>query len=645
MCGILGIINKNNKKINNQILFRMMDSITYRGPDDSGFVFFKHDSYQLLNRNNIVNINFELLLAHNRLSIIDVSKDGHQPFTTPDLQNRYWIVFNGEIYNYIELRKELIKKGYKFFTQTDTEVALKAYVEWGHLAQNKFNGMWAIIIYDIVTKDIWISRDRLGKKPLYYYEDQNYLIFSSEIKQMLPLVKLEINELETKAILLTNYKGNLKETSFKNVYRFPYSHSLKLNKNYINYNFIRYWALTYNKSIVYNRIEKKQLDIYTEKFSDIFSDSIKLRLRSDVPLGITLSGGIDSNTILYTINKIINRKEIINCFSSVFDNPDLANIDELSLINESLTKINNSKQYLVKTNYTDLEEFINIYRRKTWVYDSPIPSIGFSGYSVYKKIQETGVKVIIEGQGADELLAGYCKYWANFFQVFKMYKILELGKYFNTQLNTSKLKYLFKGLFSNTIFSKYSFEYIFKLIIKNKAKKINLGFSEELFEYLLYRNGIDKYMQIKEYNLNDALIDSLYDSLSYLLYTGDRDSMMFSVESRLPYLDYRLIEFIINLPENYKIHNGYTKYISRVTFQKNLPNSILWNKNKLGYPDATEYYINNNIELRKLVINILKKYNDNIDYENLILKNFRSVEHLLSDLFFKEQFFGEKLEF
>ena len=276
MCGILGIINKYNKKIDSNIVKTMMSNIDYRGPDDNGFVSFTNNDIQHINIKERKELTFDLLLAHNRLSIIDTTSDGHQPFTANDLNNKYWIVFNGEIYNYIEIRDELIKKGYKFYTKTDTEVVLKAYIEWGDEAQNKFNGMWAIIIYNTQSQDIWVSRDRLGKKPLYYYENSDYLIFSSEIKQILPLVDLQENKLETQAIMLTNYRGHLKETSFQNVYRFPSSHSLKFNKDSIKYDFIKYWELTYDKNTVYDQVDNQKLATYSEEFYNIFYDLAKM---------------------------------------------------------------------------------------------------------------------------------------------------------------------------------------------------------------------------------------------------------------------------------------------------------------------------------------------------------------------------------
>ncbi|UEB50858.1 MULTISPECIES: asparagine synthase (glutamine-hydrolyzing) [Campylobacter] len=643
MCGIVGIINKNKKPVKKYILFKTIECIRYRGPDDSSLVAFLDNKFTYLDSvSQDAEVKFDFFMGHARLSILDLSSKGRQPFTANDLNDRYWIVFNGEIYNYIELRQQLIDLGFEFYTDTDTEVVLKAYIKWGEAVWSMLNGMWSIVIYDIKTKNIVISRDRIGEKPLYYFEDNNFIIFSSEIKQMLPVVDLTENTLETHAILLNDSSGYTKYTSFNNVFKFPSSHFIETNIYDFKFDFKRYWELGYDHEHVYDRVDNKKLMEYSHEFYDILYDAVKIRLRSDVDVSITLSGGLDSNTIYHIMKELLGGTKPINVFSSVFDDKNLSDIDESKDIQEALKNTNFNYNPII-TDYNDLDLFLSVYREKTWAYDAPVPSIGFSGYSVYKRIKESNIKVVLEGQGADELLSGYTDNWFNFFRVFKFYKILEAQRYVSGDIK--KLKTILKGVLSNSILSNFTFETLYKKILKKHTDMFNIELSNELFEYMLYRNNFERrYRANQEYNLNDAIIYSLQDGLPYLLYTGDRDSMMFSVESRLPYLDFRLLEFVVNLPENYKMHNGFTKFISRYSFIGKIPDKILWNKKKLPYPDASYYYASTNKELNKFIISILQNYDSKMNYGQIIKNDYKSVEKILSYIFFKEQFFNERVD-
>ncbi len=290
MCGICGIYNRNTeKKINESTLKKMAKTISHRGPDDEGFY-----------------IGENIGLGHRRLSIIDFSKAGHQPMQNED--ENLWIVYNGEIYNFLELRKELEKFGHRFKSNTDTEVILHAFEEWGIDCQNKFNGMWAFAIWDEKKKQLFCSRDRFGIKPFYYYIGNNVFAFASEIKALLccPFIKKEPNDKAIYDYLTIGASSHNAETFFKSIKQLEPGHYLILDKNGLKIE--KYYQLPFNSE--FGTFEEKKSQAFAQKFIELLEDSVRLRHRSDTQVGSCLSGGLDSSTIVCLADRLIEKNEI-----------------------------------------------------------------------------------------------------------------------------------------------------------------------------------------------------------------------------------------------------------------------------------------------------------------------------------------------
>ena len=400
MCGITGIIYFKPKDCKKFVktLKNMTDILNHRGPDDSGFFIANSSSRKFSNSLNRVSGNFDVAFGHRRLSILDLSKKGKQPMSNRN--KNLWIIFNGEIYNYLELREELKLKGYKFKTGTDTEVILAAYQEWGTNCFNRFNGMWAIALYDVKNKKVIFSRDRFGVKPFYYFMDKEKIIFGSEIKSILayPNLNVKPNYKVIYDYLKTGLLDHTNETFFDGIKKLSGSSyaivdfkSMKISK---------YWQLK-TRGILGEPIKS---------FRDLFTDSINLRLRSDVPVGTCLSGGIDSSSVVCVFNNLLykfkdknSRRGLQKTFSACFNNKD---IDERKYIEECLSKTNAEKNYVFpdsKGLWKDLNDLI-------YVQEEPFGSTSiYSQYNVMR-LANKKVKVLLDGQGSDELLAGYIPY-------------------------------------------------------------------------------------------------------------------------------------------------------------------------------------------------------------------------------------------
>ena len=517
MCGINGITFRDEK-----IIKLMNNTLKHRGPDALEYKLFP-----------------ELSLGHARLSIIDLTTAGNQPMT----KLGYTIVFNGEIYNYLELKEELITKGYKFTTKTDTEVILAAYDLWGKNCLNKFNGMWAFAIYNDKEKELFLSRDRFGVKPLYYSINNKNLAFSSEIK---PLLKIGISRKPNEKIIASYLQCGLidynDETFFKNIYTLEPGHYAIWNFTNKKLTIKQYYELKNNK------IEISETKA-TNEIKEILENSIKLRFRSDVEVGCCLSGGLDSSTIVGVSDKLFHNSKL-KTFSAVFPGSKINEERYIDLV----TKEKKVKNFKTKPKNTDLLKDID---DLVYCQEEPFGSTSiYAQYRVMKLVKETGVKVLLDGQGADELFIGYHSYFNSYIQ-----QLLKDKKYAEIVTSTLFWKYLLFYLKSNP-------RKIFNKIIKYKKSKIyNLDYPK---------------IEIPKYIDNYALL-AMKTSLRSLLKWEDKDSMRFSIESRVPFLDYRLVEFAFSLPYSYKIKNFQTKYIFRKAINEYIPKEIIERKDKIGF--------------------------------------------------------------
>ncbi len=577
MCGISGIINKNNKSVEELLIHQITDIIAHRGPDSSGSYLYKNIAF-----------------GHRRLSILDLSSSGHQPMKYLD---DLVITYNGEIYNFIEIREELIQKGYIFDSNSDTEVILKAYHCWGKTCVNYFNGMWSFSILDIKQKIIFCSRDRFGVKPFYYIENNDLFAFGSEISQLLTFLPNKIlNKKVALDYLISGIEECSNETFFKDIYLLKGGHNLVFDLQTNSYEIERYYNLKLSDQ------KNTSVDDYIQELKR----SIRLRLRSDVKIGTCLSGGIDSSTISSFASKLYqnsNEKFIaIHAKSSEYktDESEFAKI---------VSKIANINLNFVEPSYSDFKSnILSIIK----IQQEPFGSLSIiMQYFVFKKAKELGCIVMLDGQGGDETLLGYERYYPAIVKskkgISKLKALLQSSK--NSRLSLlDTIKYQY-------YFSNYKLR-LKRLKFKNsfyKSEILNNYESEEL------RIISESYKDISILQKNE--IES--SQLPHLLKYEDRNSMANSIESRLPFLDYKLVELSLNTNNSLKIKDGWTKFILRKAAETILPKEIVWRKNKLGFnaPEKTwtkefENEMINEIQQSEILNNFIhfkKLYFKNLD--------------------------------
>ena len=549
MCGIAGYISK--KIVEKSPLKKMADAIVHRGPDGEGYYYAE-----------------DFALGHRRLAIIDLSDAGAQPMQYLD---RYVITFNGEVYNHQELRKELEDKGYVFNSDSDTEVVLASYDCWGVECLNKFNGMWAFVLYDKNERNFFISRDRFGKKPLYYTQTEDHFVFCSEVKGIYAsgLVDKAPNAVYLKKYLENGPNEYEAETAFNNIYRFPLAHYFLGTKDELLNQpvFIRFWELRTNVST--ERFCPKKAKVYAQQYYDLLEDSVKLRLRADVKVGSALSGGLDSSSIVYLVNKQLKKQgkeELQETFSSVYKSDGTQDCDESGYI-DLLAKNLNVNTNQIEPNENDV---IAELEKVIWFMENPPESTCMSGWHTFKKVKESSIAVTLDGQGADEQLAGYLPYIASY-------------------LTSISLIDLYKEFF-----------HFFK--VPGARKTLVLGFLMGNFKFIFGRKAYQAiFRKIKGRDapglLNEELKLSIEKGLVTLIHYSDHVSMGHSVESRMPFMDYRLVEFLSQVPACYKMHNGWTKYLARLAFDKKLPDEICWRKDKMGWPIPETYWFQGNLKV------------------------------------------------
>ncbi|RKY41285.1 MAG: asparagine synthase (glutamine-hydrolyzing), partial [Candidatus Omnitrophota bacterium] len=551
MCGLAGIVDLNRQKVRKEDLEKMIMLIKHRGPDDEGYF-----------------IDENVGLGHCRLSIIDLSLRGHQPMINKE--GRFIIVYNGEIYNYLEIRKELKDIGYRFISDTDTEVVLYAYQEWGKTCLEKFNGMWALAIYDRQKRELFCARDRFGIKPFYYYFDGKLFAFSSEIKSLLKLnLSNKPNDKVIYDFLKFGMADHTEDTFFKGVKRLLPAYWLIVNLEEAKIEKGKYWNLKIcNGTQILRGNDKK----YAQKFLDLFVDSVRLRLRSDVPVGSCLSGGLDSSAIVCVINNLLKGKERFavgsrqRAFSACFNNRRL---DERKYIQEVIRQTKADSNYI----FPELTGLKKELEKLVWHQEEPFGGISiYAQWKVFSLAKTKGVKVLLDGQGGDENLCGYRKFY-----MFFLRKLLEDKKY---------LLFVREAL---SFFS--SWEILSTLFIKNGLRYLPLYsrlFNVDSFFKDSFIKKWREELSHLDFGYNSSLHERLKEdiekwSLPVLLRYEDRNSMAHSLETRLPFLDYRLVEFIASLPFSQKMRGGKSKFVVRKALRGILPEKIRLRKSKLGF--------------------------------------------------------------
>lgn len=544
MCGITGIIVKQGVPIADE-LKRRNNLIAHRGPDGEGFY-------------NDGQVGF----GHRRLAIIDLSNDGHQPMI---YQDRLVITFNGEIYNYIEIREELKNEGFVFKSLSDTEVILAAYDKWGEGCVERFNGMWAFAIHDKKKNLVFCSRDRFGVKPFYYKLEKGQFSFGSEIKQLLELNNKNKAHKDLIAhYLFTGMHDFDDRTFFKDIHKLPPSHNLIFNVETHEFQLKQYFDLNSFKSDDYS-------------YPDLLESSINLRLRSDVKVGTCLSGGLDSSTIAAIAAKNYN-KNSDQKFNAIHARSIEKETDE-SYFAEKVAQAADLELNVIMPSPNDFKSIVN---EVVYTQEEPFgsPSIYFQ-YFVMKKAKELGCKVMLDGQGGDETLLGYERYYAPAYMSYlkdegliEFIKELSLSNKNNSKMSFINIAKYIAGTYLIGIRQKYA-------RFKNpwfKRTAIPLSFPyQELIKTSAFE--ISRMQEVEIFKTN----------LQALLRYEDKNSMRHGIEARLPFLDYRCVTKAIKLPLREKISQGWTKFILRKTCEKYLPSEVAWRKSKLGFnaPDRS----------------------------------------------------------
>lgn len=613
MCGIAGIIKKNNDKVNREEIQMMNDAMSHRGPDAEGI--YTDDT-----------VGF----GHRRLSIVDLSEGGRQPMFSHD--KKYLLVFNGEIYNYIELKECLRKKGAEFVTETDTEVIMEAYRFWGVNCTKKFNGMWSFALYDMQKREIFFSRDRFGVKPLYIFESEEEFIFASEIKCITAIrPEQKMADITQIARYLAGYQEDMDEhTFYQNIRNFRPSHGMLYHLDTNTQDDQKYWEI----NVPAFKRKWKYKNPYT-KFLELLEDSIKIRLRADVEVGASLSGGLDSSTIVGIVSKKFHKK--IHTFSSIYKDKSCNEKEYIDCMNQYAGTIPHSI-------YPDrTENIIQDMQRMLYYHDGPCFSASpYSGYCVYRGVGNH-VKVMLDGQGADELFGGYL-----FFYKAKLKEMLS----HNNRLSKIRAAYLLSSiwrvypeiarsladeLLRETSWMKEWRRFIKKIRGEGQTKqRTRLKYRKKFTEIDLKIKSQDNCSITNELD-KDLNLQLQYRLLPRILHDVDRNSMARSLEVRLPFLDYRLVEFSYTLSDEDKIRGSYTKYIMRKSCRKYLPSKICNRRNKMGFPAPFDRWLRD-----ERFRDEIKKYLDAFKDRNIV--DARSLErcyqeHLSGKVNWEEQLF------
>lgn len=565
MCGIAGIITTNQQLVSTERLKAMTDSIAHRGPDGEGFW---------------INDNKTVGFGHRRLAIIDLSEAAKQPMSLSKGEGeipRYTITYNGEIYNYIELKEELLKKGYQFRTQSDTEVILAAYDCWKEECLQQFDGMFAFAIWDEQEQTVFAARDRFGEKPFYYFFDGEQFVFASEMKALWAAgIKKEIDH-----GMLLNYIGlgwvknpvDLSQTFYKNITCLSQSHYLKLSLKDGKNEIIQYWDLDKETISAISEAEA------VEQFQSLFSTSIKRRLRSDVEVGTSLSGGLDSSSIAATISQLTTYNKQLKTFTASFPGFEKDETVYAKQVADQFQLQHFTVTPTAETLLNDLQKLI--YHQEEPFQSSSI----YAQYKVYELAQQHQVKVILDGQGADELLAGYYKYIHWFLQEKTKSRTLNAER---NELLQNKIP--FEWSWKNKFAAR--FPEIAAVQLESKAYKeikFHAGIDAAYFKEHIKKQTVFKPIVRK---LNDLLYyNTMQFGLEELLRYADRNSMAHGREVRLPFLNHELVQFVFSLPSHYKIHNGFTKYILRESMKQVLPSSIVYRTDKVGYEPPQQQWM------------------------------------------------------
>lgn len=566
MCGIAGIFSfRNDEGVSPALIKKMTDTIQHRGPDGEGIF-----------------VSGQIGLGHRRLAIIDLSENGRQPMASPDGTTQ--IVFNGEIYNFRELRSELEAKGHRFHTESDTEVILHAYQAYGADCVTHFNGMFAFALWDERRKSLLLARDRFGIKPLYIYRNANRLLFASEIKALLAVMETRPKPHQRLVydFLTVGALDHTDDTFFEGIQKVPPAQYFLIDGSG-NEKRKKYWDFEVNNEVA--QLTDEVVGEKADTFFELFTDAVRSHLISDVPVGSCLSGGLDSSAVVSVIKRLIeiDAAKAVGArqqtFSACYQN---SRVDEQPFIDEVIR----STGALSHRVFPEASGFKEDLPRVLWHQEEPFGSSSiYAQWEVMRKAREQSVTVLLDGQGADEQLLGYRKFYAfygrSLWRQGKQWSALkETVKHFGSAevLKTLQLRrglrYLRGGRFGPLATAHDLFAEPFAVTFR--GHDLQLGADGELSD------------RIKT--------DMTRFSLPVLLRYEDKNSMAFSRESRVPFLDHHLVEYVASLPLNLKLRDGWTKYCLRRGGRGIIPDKILGRKDKLGFATPEEDWLRQSLK-------------------------------------------------
>ncbi|WP_276479736.1 asparagine synthase (glutamine-hydrolyzing) [Paraflavitalea pollutisoli] len=563
MCGIAGIIAAQPGLVSEQAVKGMTDVLAHRGPDGEGCW---------------IDASGRVGLGHRRLSIIDLRVVAGQPMHYLD---RFSIVYNGELYNYRELQQSLIKKGYSFHSSSDTEVILAAYAAWGVQCLDYFDGMFAFAIWDDREQRLFAARDRFGEKPFYYYQDEQRFLFASEMKA---LWAAGVNK-HMEGSMLYNYltlgyiqhPGDQGATFYTGIRKLPARHYLLYDLPTRKLSEHVYWKIT-----LAEKGQSLSASQATEQLDSLLSLSVERRLRSDVPVGTSLSGGLDSATILSYVARSTGRPSRLQSFSAVFPGFER---NESAAIAQTANFLG-AENYQVEPSSSDL---IDDFDRICYHLEEPFQSASVvAQYRVFQLARQYGVTVLLDGQGADELLAGYSKYYPWFWrELYRSDKRLLSSELSQSMDNAWRREWGWKQQVAAR-FPRLAAAWQIRQRVRSQKEQL------DLHPEFVYASGRSHYALPHDPHLNGVLhYNTFHNGLEELLQYADRNSMAHGREVRLPFLFHELVSFVFSLPAKWKIQDGYSKWILRKTMDQRLPAETVWRKDKIGFEPPQKSWMAN----------------------------------------------------
>ncbi len=579
MCGIAGIYSQAGTPTNSRVVAAMIRAQAHRGPDGQGAVLIdptgKEDAISSRGMEAMgsrqPSSRHSLALAHCRLAILDLTPLGHQPMGSDD--GRCWVTYNGEIYNYLELRDGLRAKGYQFRSNTDTEVLLAAYQEWGEDCLARLNGMFAFALWDVQQRRLFCARDRFGEKPFYYSWDGERFAFASEIKALLPAIGKPLpNHLAVFEYLEGAVHDGSDHTFFDGIQQLPPAQALVLEQGGLRRH--RFWSLP-------ERPEEGEMTLRQagERFRDLFRDAVRIRLRSDVEVGSCLSGGLDSSSIVCVASELRGAGPPLRTFSSCFTDPAY---DERDYAQAVVAQSGAEVQYV----FPDPGELERRITDLVWQQDEPFGSTSiFAQWSVMRTASRHGLKVLLDGQGGDELLAGYPSFagawFADLLVEGRVAALLREGMAYRRvqgSLSRYALAQMARALLPP------SWTRLLRRRLTGTAAWLASEFRHEYEPVSKPRSSTAPHMR----SLQESLLTG--NGLRALLHYEDRNSMAFGVETRLPFLDHRLAEFLYGLDPALKINGGWTKVVLREAMQGILPEPVRCRADKMGFVTPEDHW-------------------------------------------------------